>query len=76
MVQYLRKFLNNHGFPQKAQTPCSLIMKRALRPLPGLNAQFESVGGSEQAKHVDLRVHFVHEARTAGHFKLRKVNSR
>ena len=33
-----------------------------------------SVGGSERAKHIDLQMHFVHEARTAGHFELRKLD--
>jgi hypothetical protein len=32
-----------------------------------------SVGGSDRAKH--LRVHFVHEAREAGHLQLHKIDS-
>ncbi len=35
-----------------------------------------SVGGSDQAKHVDLRMHLVHEARAAGHLQLPKIESR
>ena len=36
----------------------------------------EMVGGSDRANHVDLRMHFVHEARAAGHFQLLKIESR
>ena len=35
-----------------------------------------SVGGNECAKHVDLRVHFVHEASIAGHLQLHKIDSK
>ena len=35
-----------------------------------------SVAGSERAKHVDLRIHFVNEASTAGHLELSKVDSK
>ncbi len=35
-----------------------------------------SVGGSDSAKHVDLRMQFVHEALEAGHLQLHKVDSK
>ena len=35
-----------------------------------------SVGGNECAKHIDLRVQFVHEARVAGHLELCKLDSK
>ena len=34
------------------------------------------MGGSERAKHVDLRIHFVHDAVAAKHLKLVKVESK
>ena len=73
-VIYLRKFLGNLGFPQTAPTPVFADHEACIAWSEG------SVGGSERAKHVDLRVHFVHdsepEARTAGHSQLHKVDSK
>ena len=69
-VIYLRKFLSNLGFPQTAPTPVFADNETCIAWSEG------SVGGSERAKHVDLRVHFVHEARAAGHLLLRKVDSK
>jgi hypothetical protein len=71
-VIFLRKFLGNLGF----------LQTRTAAPTPQSQAVFAdnetciawsegSVSGSERAKHVDLRVHFVHEACTAGHLQLR-----
>ncbi len=81
-IVYLRKFLSNFGLPQEAPTPVFF----EETPTPEFFADNEtciswskgSVGGSERAKHVDLRVHFqvVHEASTAGHLKLSKVDSK
>ena len=36
----------------------------------------DAVGGSERAKHVDLRIHFVHDAVAAKHLKLIKIESK
>ena len=47
-------------------------MKRALL---GLRAR-SRVGSSKRPKHIDLRVHFVHEARAAGHLELCKLDSK
>ena len=69
-VIYLRKFLSNLGFPQSAPTPVFADNETCIAWSEG------SVGGSERAKHVDLRVHFVHEARAAGHLLLHKVDSK
>ena len=69
-VIYLRKFLENLGFPQKEPTPVFADNETCIKWSEG------SVGGSERAKHVDLRIHFVHEAVTAKHLKLNKVDSK
>jgi hypothetical protein len=69
-VIYLRKFLSNLGFPQTAPTPVFADNETCIAWSEG------SVGGSDRAKHVDLRVHFVHEARKAGHLQLHKIESR
>ena len=49
-VIFLRYFLTTLGFPQTAPT---LVFAD--------NETRESVGGSDRAKHVDLRMHFAHE---------------
>ena len=69
-VIYLRKFLANLGYPQTEPTPVFADNETCIAWSEG------SVGGSERAKHIDLRVHFVHEARTAGHLELRKLDSK
>ena len=69
-VIYLRKFLANLGYPQTAPTPVFADNETCISWSEG------SVGGSERAKHIDLRIHFVHEARTAGHLELRKLDSK
>ena len=66
-VIFLRKFLTNLGFPQSTPTP---IFADNIAWSEG------SVGGSDRAKHVDLRMHFVHEAREAGHLQLHKIDSK
>ena len=68
-VIYLRKFLGNLGFPQTTPTPVFADNETCIAWSEG------SVGGSERAKHVDLRMHFVHEARAAGHLQLHKIDS-
>ena len=69
-VIYLRKFLANLGYPQTAPTPIFADNETCIAWSEG------SVGGSERAKHIDLRVHFVHEARAAGHLELCKLESK
>ena len=58
---FLHKFLSNLRFPQTALTPVFADNETCIAWSEG------SVGGSELAKHVDLRMHFVHEAHAAGH---------
>ena len=58
------------GYPQTEPTPVFADNETCIAWSEG------SVGGSERAKHIDLRVHFVHEARTAGHLVLRKLDSK
>jgi hypothetical protein len=55
----------------KCKTFSAVLNCRENRTLYSLAA-----AGSERAKHVDLRVHFVHEARAASHLLLRKVDSK
>ena len=69
-VIYLRKFLANLGFPQTSRTIVFADNQTCIAWSEG------SVGGSERAKHIDLRVHFVHEARAAGHLELSKLDSK
>ncbi len=72
MVQeliFLRKFLSNLGFPQTAPTPVFANNETCIAWSEG------SVGGSDLAKHVGLSMHFVHEARAAGHLQLHKIES-
>ena len=69
-VIYLRKFLGNLGFPQTLPTSVFADNETCIAWSEG------SVGGSERAKHVDLRMHFVHEARAAGHLQLHKIDSK
>ena len=69
-VIYPRKFLANLGYPQTAPTPVFADNETCISWSEG------SVGGSECAKHIYLRIHFVHEARTAGHLELRKLDSK
>ena len=67
---YLRKFLANLGYPQTAPTPIFADNETCIAWSEG------SVGGSERAMHIDLRVHFVREARTPGHLVLSKLDSK
>jgi hypothetical protein len=69
-VIYLRLFLANLDYPQTAPTPVFADNETCIAWSEG------SVGGSERAKHIDLHVHFVHEASTAGHLELRKLDSK
>ena len=53
-VVYLRRLLNNLGFPQMNPTIVYEDNEAAIR-------WSESPAGSERARHIDLRKHFVHE---------------
>ena len=68
-VIFLRKFLSNVGFPQTAPTPVFADNETCIAWSEG------SVGGSDNAKHVDLSMRFVHEARAAGRLQLHKIES-
>ena len=68
-VIYLRKVLANLGYPQSAPTRVFADNETCIA------WSEDSVGGSEHAKHIDLRIHFVHEARAAGHLDLYKLDS-
>ena len=72
-VIYLHKFLANLGYPQTAPTPVSPVFADNETSISWSEG---SVGGSERAKHIDLRIHFVYEVHTAGHLELRKLDSK
>ena len=68
-VVYLRNLLNNLGFPQPGATTVFADNKTCIAWSEG------SVGGSERAKHIDLRIHFVHDAVKAGVVSLQKIDT-
>ena len=55
-VTYVRRFLHDLGFPQSLPTPVYEDNTTCIAWSEG------SVGGTDQAKHIDLRRHFVHQA--------------
>jgi hypothetical protein len=55
-VIYIRRLLTNLGFPQDLATEVGEDNRTCIAWSEG------SVGGSDRAKHIDLRVHFVHAA--------------
>ena len=69
-IIYLRKLLDNLGFPQMSPTVIYADNETCIAWSEG------SIGGSERAKHLDLRVHFLHEAVRAGHVVLRKIDTK
>jgi hypothetical protein len=69
-VIYLRKLLANLGFPQTGPTVVFADNETCIAWSEG------SIGGSERAKHLDLRVHFLREAVEAGHIVLRKIDTK
>jgi len=69
-VIYLRKLLANLGFPQTGPTVIFADNETCIAWSEG------SIGGSERAKHLDLRIHFLREAVEAGHIVLRKIDSK
>ena len=68
-VIYARRLLENLGFPQKGPTLIYEDNNTCIAWSEG------SVGGSDRAKHIDLREHFVHDAVDAGILKLMPVDS-
>jgi hypothetical protein len=68
-VMYIRKLLEKLGFLQSGPTPIFEDNRTCIAWSEG------SVGGSDRAKHIDLRCHFVHEAVKSGILTLRVVNS-
>ena len=68
-VIYTRCLLENLGFPQKEPTFIYEDNRTCIAWSEG------SVGGSDRAKHIDLREHFVHDAVEAKILKLMPVNS-
>ena len=68
-VIFLRKFLANLGFQQNGPTPIFADNETCIHWSEG------SVGGSDRAKHIDLRKHFVHDARQQGILQLQKIDS-
>ena len=68
-VVYTRRFLENLGFPQTSPKSVYGDNRTCVAWSRG------SVGGSDRAKHIDLREHFVHNAVDQGVLKLRPVAS-
>ena len=69
-VIYLRRLLAELGFPQTSPTSIFADNETCIRWSRG------AVGGSERAKHIDLRKHFVHAASEQGILELVKVDSK
>ena len=69
-VIYIRKFLEKLGFPQK-QPPTSVYEDDRTC----ISWSEGSVGGSDRAKHIDLREHFVHDAVQHGVLVLKPIDS-
>jgi hypothetical protein len=65
----VRKLLEKLGVPQQDPTAIGEDNRTCIAWSEG------SVGGSDRAKHIDLRKHFVHEAVQASHIKLNPVRS-
>jgi hypothetical protein len=68
-VIYARRLLENLGFPQPGPTLIYEDNRTCIAWSEG------SVGGSDRAKHIDLREHFVHDAVEAQILKLMPVAS-
>ena len=68
-MTYARRFLDRLGFPQNAPTLIYEDNRTCIAWSEG------SVGGSDRAKHIDLRKHFVHDAVQAKTLKLEVVAS-
>ena len=68
-ITYCRKLLEALGFPQPFATSVAEDNATAISWSEG------SVGGSDRAKHIDLREHYVHDAVAQGVLKLIKVST-
>ena len=68
-VIYARRLLEQLGFPQPEPTPVYEDNTTCIKWSEG------SVGGSDRAKHIDLREHFVHDAVDKKILKLEPINS-
>ena len=68
-VIYARRLLDQLAFPQQEPTPIYEDNTTCIKWSEG------SVGGSDRAKHIDLREHFVHEAVDKKILKLEPVDS-
>ncbi len=69
-VIFLRKFLAYLGFKHSGPTPIYADNETCIHWSEG------SVGCSDRAKHIDLRKHFVHDARLQGVLQLLKTDSK
>ena len=67
-VIYVRKFLASLGFPQSLPTPVDEDNTTCIGWSEG------TVGGTDQAKHIDLRRFFVHDAVSRGDLILSSAN--
>ena len=68
-VIYTRRILERLGFPQPEPTPVFEDNRTCIAWSEG------SVGGSDRAKHIDLRAHFVHDAVDKKFLKLVPIDS-
>jgi hypothetical protein len=68
-VIYIRKLLTNLGLPQRNATEIGEDNRTCIAWSEG------SVGGSDRAKHIDLRQHFVHNAVRDKVLSLRSIKS-
>ena len=68
-VIYTRRLLEKLGFPQPEPTPVFEDNRTCIAWSEG------SVGGSDRAKHIDLRAHFVHDAVEKKFLKLVPIDS-
>jgi hypothetical protein len=68
-VIYIQRLLEKLGYPQTAPTSVFEDNRTCIAWSEG------SVGGSDRAKHIDLREHFVHDAVEAKILKLEAINS-
>ena len=68
-VIYARRLLEKLGFPQTDPTPIFEDNTTCIKWAGG------AVGGTDRAKHIDLREHFVHEAVSNKVLQLEPVDS-
>jgi hypothetical protein len=68
-VIYARRLLEKLGFPQSGPTPIFEDNTTCIQWAGG------AVEGTDRAKHIDLREHFVHEAQSNNVLQLEPVNS-